>query len=144
VNLRRVGGPVVAVLVGLAVYALWPKEKRSPEDEVRELVGTLVHRAEARDVGGLLEPVSESFKGGGFGKPELKQLVVSQFFRAQQIVVLNPVLDVSVSSPTEAHFKGQFLLGRDGAAPEGTRYEIEADLKKTDDRWQIVSATWSR
>jgi hypothetical protein len=144
VNLRRLGGPLLAVLVGLSVYALWPKEELSPEDQIRALVATLVHRAEARDVSGLLEPVAENFSGGGLGKQELKQLVVSQLFRAQQVVVLNPLLEVTVSSPTEGHFEGQFLLGRDGAAPEGSRYEIEADLRKTDDGWQIVSASWRR
>lgn len=143
-NLRRVGGPVVAVLVGLAVYALWPKQKLSPEDEIRALVGTLISRAEARDVAGLMEPVAETFRGGGLGKPELKQLVVGQFFRAQQVVVLNPVLEVTVTSPTTGKFSGQFLMGRDGAAPEASRYEIETELQKTDDGWQIVSASWKR
>lgn len=141
-NLRRLGGPLIALVVGLGVYFAWPREKRSPEDEIRALVARVVSRAEKRDASGVVEALGERFRGGGLGKQEVQQLLVGQFFRASQIVVLNPLLEVTVKSPTEGSFKGTFLFGRDGAVPDGTRYEIEAELLKTDDGWQIVSASW--
>lgn len=142
-NLRQLAGPVIALLVGLGVYFLWPKEKLSPEDEIRALVARVVSRAEQRDSSGVVEALGDGFRGGGLGKQEVKQLLVGQFFRARQIVVLNPLLEVTVKSPREGSFKGRFLFGRDGAAPDATQYEIEADLLKTDDGWQIVSASWA-
>jgi hypothetical protein len=143
VNARQLGGPVIAVLVGLAVYFAWPREKLSPEDEIRALVARMVASAERRDVSGVLEGVAEEFRGGGLTRAELKQLVLGQLFGAQQVVVLNPLLQVTVKSPTEGHFKGTFLLGRDGAAPEASRSEIEADVRKGPDGWRVVSGRWS-
>ena len=143
-NTRQLAGLVLALVVGASVYFLWPKEKRSPEDEIRALVAKAVSRAEKRDATGVTDALAESFRGGGLGKQELKQLVVGQFFRAQTIVVLNPFLDVSVKSPTEGSFKGTFLFGRDGIAPEASRYTIEADVVKGDDGWQLVTATWTQ
>jgi hypothetical protein len=144
VDARRLGGIVIAVLVALGVYFAWPKEKLSPEDEIRGLVARMVQSAEKRDAAGVVEGLSDSFRGGGMNKQELKQLVLGQVFGAQQIVVLNPLLDVTVKSPTSGSFKGTFLFGRNGAQPEGSRYEIEADVEKGDDGWQIVSASWTR
>ena len=143
-NTRQLAGLVLALVVGASVYFLWPKEKRSPEDEIRALVAKAISRAEKRDASGVTDVLAESFHGGGLGKQELKQLVVGQFFRAQAIVVLNPLLDVTVKSPTEGSFKGTFLFGRDGAVPDATRYSIEADVVKGDDGWQLVTATWTQ
>lgn len=141
---RQLAGPVIAVLVALAVYFAWPKEKLSPEDEIRALVANTIVRAEKRDVAGVAEVLAEEFSGGGLRKRELKQLIAGQFLGARQIVVLNPLLEVSVSSPTTGHFKGTFLFGRDGAVPDASRYTIEADVQKTGDEWQLVTASWTR
>ncbi len=141
-NPRQLAGPVIAVLVGLAVYFLWPKEKLSPEDEIRAVVAHAVLAAEKRDVGGVTEVIYDSFHGGGLGKQEVKQLVLGQFFGAQQITVLNPLLDVKVKSPSEGSFSGTFLFARNGV--EASRYTIEAELVKTGDGWQLVTASWTR
>lgn len=144
-NRRTLLGAALALLVGAGVYALWPKPKVSPEEEIRALVARAVAAAERRDPAGVLEEVSEAFRGPqASSKAEVKQVLLGQFFRAQSIVVLNPSLEVEVSGPTRGRFKGLFLLGRDGQAPEATSYEIEADLERTDDGWEVVSARWNR
>lgn len=140
---RQLLGPLLALAVALGVYFAWPKEKWSPEDEIRALVARAITRAEKRDASGVAELLSERFRGGGLGKQEVKQLLLGQLFRAQQLVVLNPLLQVTVSSPTEGRFQGTFLFGRDGALPDASRYEIEAELRKGEDGWQIVSASWT-
>ncbi len=141
---RQLAGPAIAVLVALAVYFAWPKEKLSPEDEIRALVAKVIVRAEKRDIALVTEVIAEEFSGGGLRKTELKQLIAGQFFGARQLVVLNPLLEVTVNSPTSGHFKGTFLFGRDGAAPDASSYAIEADVQKTDDGWQLVTASWTR
>ncbi len=144
-NGRSLVGIALALLVGIAVYALWPKEKLSPEDEVRLLLGDMVKAAEKRDPSAVVEGLHDSFRGpGGVDKQQVKQLLVGQFFRAQQIVVMNPLLDVTVASPTTAHFKGTFVFARDGAAPDASKYDIEGDVDRTDDGWRISSASWNR
>lgn len=144
-NARSLAGLALAVLVGVAVYALWPKEKLSPEDEVRLLIGDMVKAAEQRDASAVVEGLSESFRGqGGADKQQIKQLLVSQFFRAQQLTVLNPLLDVKATSPSAAHFTGTFVFAREGAAPDAAKYELEGDVEKGADGWKITSVTWRR
>ena len=140
---RQLVAPLVAVVVALGVYVAWPKQKRSPEDEIRAVVTRVIAKAEKRELGGVTEAFAESFRGGGLGKQEVKQLLAGQIFGARQLVVLNPLLEVTVTSPTEGHIKGQFLFGRDAAVPDATRYSIEADLVKGSDGWQFVTATWT-
>ena len=142
-NARQLVGLVLAFVVAGSVYFLWPKEKLSPEDEIRALVAKAIRSAEKRDASGVTDALADSFRGGGLGKQEVKQLLVGQFFRANAIVVLNPLLEVTVKSPTEGSFKGTFLFGRDGAVPDATRYTIEADVLKGGDGWQLVTATWT-
>lgn len=143
-NGRQLAGPLIALVVALGVYFLWPQEKLSPEDEIRALVARMIVHAEKRDAAGVTEPIAESFRGGGLGKQELKQLVLGQLLQRGGIVVLNPLLEVTVKSPTEGSFKGTFLFGRDGQGPEASRYTIEADVQKLDGSWQLVTASWSR
>lgn len=144
-NGRSVAGAVLALAVGVAVYALWPKEKLSPEDEVRQLIGQMVAAGEKRDPQGVVEGLHDAFRGpSGSDKQQVKQLLLGQFFRAQQVVVMNPLLDVTASSPTTVHFKGTFVFARDGASPDASRYEIEGDAEKADGEWKIVSASWNR
>ncbi len=142
---RQLLGALLAVAVGLGVYFAWPKEKLSPEDEIRRLVARAVKAGEQRDASGVVVVLDERFRGpGGAGKAEVKQLLVGQFFRAQQVVVMNPLLEVTVSSPNAGHFKGTFLFARDAVMPDASKYEIEADLERTGDGWRLISASWNR
>lgn len=142
---RNLLGMLLAFGVALGVYFLWPKEKLSPEDQIRRLVAKTVKAAEARDPAEVVEALDERFRGpGGVGKGEVKQLLVGQFFRAQSIVVLNPALEVTTTSATSGHFKGTFVFARDGAAIEASKYELAADLEKIDGDWKLISASWNR
>lgn len=140
-NARSLVGIALAILVGGAVYFLWPKEKLSPEDEVRQLLARMVDAAERRSPSDVVAGLDDGFRGqGGADKAQIKALLVGQFFRATQVVVLNPSLEVQVQTPTAAHFKGSFLLTRDGSA---ATYVIEGEVEKTDG-WHLTSATWSQ
>ncbi|MEW5741059.1 MAG: hypothetical protein AB1938_19210 [Myxococcota bacterium] len=148
----RLVGLVLALVVGGAVYLFWPRPQRTPEEEVRELVARAVDAAQKRDAAGVTESLADNFRGpSGASRQEVKQLIVGHLFRNQSaLVVLNPVLDVTVESPTKASFKGSFVFARgqvsdwqqpgDGAS----RYDISAELEKQGDEWKITSASWER
>ncbi|MFO0597291.1 MAG: hypothetical protein U0228_18400 [Myxococcaceae bacterium] len=144
-NARAPVAALAALVAAGLVYGLWPKQKLSPEQEIRALVARAVKSAEARDPSGVVDELAEGFRGpSGTGAQDVKRLLLGQFFGAKQIVVLNPSLEVTVASPTSGHFKGVFVFARDGADLEASKYEIEADLSSDTGRWKITSASWNR
>jgi hypothetical protein len=140
---RQLLGALLALGVGLGVYFLFPRERLSPEEEIRLMVATMTKAAGEKDVRGVMRNLDEHFRGaGGEERRDVKQIVVGQFFRANSIVVLNPFLEVSVTNATTGHFKGTFLFAKDGPAEQGSKYEIEADVQRGDEGWRIVAAGW--
>ncbi len=145
-NVRRALIAVLPFIAGALVVGLWPKQKRSPEDEVRALIASAIAAAEKRDVAGVTETLSEPFRGGGLTRQELKQYVAGLLLRSPDgLTVLNPALDITVESPTSAAFKGTFIFsqGPNGANSLG-KYDISGRASKLDDRWKLDSAEWSR
>lgn len=134
---------VLPVLAGFAVVALWPKPKRSPEDEVRAWVAKLIAAAERRDVSTVSGALADAFKGGGMSRQETKQLLAGLLMRSgQDVTVLNPSLDVTMESPTSGTFRGTFVFARGKGGGDLGRYDIKARFSKPDDRWQLDSAEW--
>ena len=63
---RRLGFGLAAAVVLVAIaWALWPKPPLSAEEQVRRMTVQLVRSAEARDVGAMMESVSNRFRGAG-------------------------------------------------------------------------------
>ncbi len=143
-NARRVLLVTLPLLAGLAVIALWPKEKHSPEDEVRALVAHLADAAGRKDVAEITESLGESFKaGGGLSRQETKQMLAGLLLRSPQgVAVLNPSLEVNIESPTSATIDGTFVFAQ--AGNDIGKYEIRARLVKTGDDWRFISAEWQR
>lgn len=136
----------LGLLLVCAAVLFWPTKKLTPEDEVRALVSRAVRAAEKRDVGAVGSALSDDFKGqGGVSKTDLKQLLMGQFLRTKEgLLVVNPSLEVTVDSPQTAHFAGRFVFatGSGTSGIDGTQYEIDATVEKTDDGWRISQATW--
>ncbi|GMU60270.1 MAG: hypothetical protein AMXMBFR34_20330 [Myxococcaceae bacterium] len=149
---NRLMGLLLALGVGAAVFFLWPKPKRTPEEEVRELVARAVDAAQKRDAAGVTESLADTFHGpSGTSAQEVKRLIVGHLFRNQSpLVVLNPVLDVTVTSPTAASFKGTFIFARGQVADwqqpgdGASRYDISAELEKQGGDWKIITAAWAQ
>jgi hypothetical protein len=145
---------VVLIGGGLALIAgalLWPRKKKSAEDEVRELIAGCVLAAEKRDLGALTDAIADDFHGpSGSSKQEVKQVLLGQLFRNQNVVVvLNPTLDVKAQGD-DATFSGVFVFarGRDVNWQEPgdgvSRYDIEGALQRRGGDWKIISADWHR
>lgn len=139
------------VLVALGVAWWWVNplgRELGPEAAVRALVAEGVDAAERADVAGVVELLSDDFRGpDGADVNQVKALLVSQLLRGgERLVVLNPSLEVSVTSPSQASFSGVFVFAR-GAADQpvdAAKYQLDATLERRGDRWLITSARWQR
>ena len=143
-NLRRVLLVVLPLLVGVAVVMLWPKEKVSPEDEVRAWVGQLVDAAGKRDVATIADALAPSFKTrGGVSRQETKQMIAGLLLRSPQgVAVLNPSLTIVMESPKSGTLTGTFIFAQ--AGNDIGKYEITARFSKNENHWLFDSADWSR
>ncbi len=145
-NARKVVLVLAPLLAAGLVVALWPKPKRSPEDEVRELVAQVLRAAEARDVSAMADTLDEGFRSSqGTTRQETKQYLAAMLLRRNQgLAVLNPSLTVTVDSPTSAHFEGLFVFAQ-GSGPDGmSRVTIRGTVAKAEDRWRFMTAEWVR
>lgn len=138
-------------LVLLAAVVLWPKKRVSPEDEVRQLIASMVAAAEKKDLGTISDAIADDFHGpSASSKQEVKQVVLGHLFRNQSgLVVFNPSLDVRATNDN-ASFTGVFVFARgkdvnwqepgDGVS----RYDIEGTLERRSGDWKVTSAEWKR
>ena len=142
---RQVLGLGVAAACAALVYAAWPKEQRTDEDRVRDVIAGMVQAAERKAPGEVADALSESFHGqGGSDKAAVKQLLAAMLLRrTSDVGVLNPSLEVQVRSADEAHFKGSFVFTGDTGITSARPYEIEGVMKNEGGTWRVVSATWS-
>lgn len=135
------------------VLALWPRGETTPEDELRALVAECVEAANRKDPSGITVHLAEDFRGQqGARKQDVKQVLVVQLLRGDQVAVLNPRLDVTVESPTRGAIDGTFVFARVPAKtaeelPQGSVaaiYRIEAKLERRDEGWTFVEASYRR
>src|SRR4051812_18250148 len=107
------------MLAAGAVYALWPKASQDPEEQIRQKVIQMSRAAEKKDLGFVLDQISDSFRSGdGLSKQELKGFLAAQILRGNWVRVFLVDTQVRVLGST-ASFEGKFVFGRS----EATRLE---------------------
>jgi hypothetical protein len=137
----------VAAVLG---FVLWPKgTAASIEDLVRQKVVVMARAAEKKDLGFIMDQVSERFVSAeGWHKQELKQVLAYQLLRGNWVRVFIVDLKTSATSPNSATMSGKFIFGRSEAtslkelakSTDMSSYLIQAKLEKEGDQWKFVSA----
>ncbi len=144
---------LAVVSAALAAWLLWPAKKHSPEQVIVREVNRMVDAAEKRDVGGVVEYVSERFRttDGSMDRQQLKGFLAAQMLRGEWVRVWAVKLEPTVTSPTTANLVGTFVFGRANAAsvkelPQASvfgQYEITGALElEQDGIWRFVSASY--
>jgi hypothetical protein len=149
VTRSKVVGAGLALAAAVAVLVFWPREEPSPEEHIRQKVIQMTAAAEQKDLGFIMEQISESFRGTHprLSRQELKQLLAAQILRGQWVRVFVRDIDVELRSPTEARFRGKFIFGRSeadtlerlAAESQIQAYEVEGSLHREDGEWRFVS-----
>lgn len=126
-------------------------ERDSPEAQVRAVIDQMELAAEARDVGDVLDLISETYRDDyGRGRDELGRLARGYFIANQSIHLLTRI--EAMTFPAEDEARATVLVamvGRDAAAESawdlaGDLYRFEVAIVREDGDWKITWARWRR
>jgi hypothetical protein len=146
----RVVALALALLAGGLVLALWPRAAPSVQEAITRKIIQMTRAAEQKDVGELMEGVSEHFKSGqGWSKEQVRGLLVAQVLRGQWVRIFHTDLEVTEVSPTRGDFTVKFIFARSEAqeleqlARESVinAWLVEGSFEKEQDgEWRVVVA----
>lgn len=145
-NLLSLGALAAALVIALI---LWLKESPpSSEELIRQKAIKMARAAEQKELGYVMDQISDRFSFEEGGKRELHQLLAAQILRGNWVRVFVVDTAVSITSPNTASFSGKFIFGRSKATTlkdlakqsELSSYLVEAKLEKERDDWKFVSA----
>ncbi|WP_224246006.1 hypothetical protein [Hyalangium gracile] len=146
----RVVGLVLGLLAGGLVLALWPREEPSVQEAITRKIVQMTRSAEEKDVGALMEGVSESFKSGqGWSRDQVRGILVAQVLRGQWVRIFHTGLEVTEVSASKGDFSVRFIFARSEAqeleqlAQESVMnaWLVEGSFEKEQDgEWRVVTA----
>lgn len=131
---------LIMSLVGLAACG----DADSPEQQVRAVIEQMELAAENRDVGDLMEHLSEDYRdSNGMGPEEVSRYLRGYFIANQSIHLLTRIEELAF--PTDGEARAQVLVGmvgRDAAATN--QWDLAADLhtfkialRREADDWKV-------
>lgn len=150
VTRSRVVGLVLALLAGGLVLVFWPRSEPPVQEAITRKIIEMTRAAEQKDVSGVMEGVSDRFKGGeGWGKDQVKGMLVAQVLRGQWLRIFHTDLEVTEVSPTQGDFSVRFIFARSDAQQLEqlgqdavlNAWQVEGTFEKEQDgQWRVVVA----
>ena len=121
----------------------------SPEQQIRAVIEQVEIAAESRDVGDLMQHVSQQYQdGSGLGRDDAAKYVRGYFIANQSIHLLTRVDQVEFPVSEEARVLVTVgMVGRDAAASgqwdlAANIYEFDVTLRREGDAWKVTYAKW--
>lgn len=146
----KVLGLLLALVAGGLVLALWPRAEPGVEEAITREIVAMTHAAQEKDVGDVMERVSERFQTDrGWRKQQVRGVLAGQVLRGQWVRIFTTNLDVTEVSPTQGDFQVKLIFGRSpGERLEDlsreaimSAYLIEGTFEKEEDgQWRVVRA----
>jgi len=139
-----IGALIVAGLAGCG-------DSETPETQVRATIAAIEEAAEARDVGGIMEHVSNQFRDAeGRDGTELSRYVRGYFIANQSIHLLSRIESIEFPTPEEARARVVVgMVGRDAAASNAWNlaaeiHDFDVTFMLEDGEWKVTHARWGR
>jgi hypothetical protein len=140
----------IVVVAAVVVLLVGPRREHPPEELIQHKVVQMAANAEKKDLGAIMEEISADFRGNRpvLTREELRQLLAVQILRGNWVRVFIRDTEVTVTSPTEAAFRGKFIFGRSDAdtleklvaETQIQAYQVDAELRKeADGEWRFIS-----
>jgi len=150
VTRSRVVGLVLALLAGGLVLVFWPRSEPPVQEAITRKIIEMTRAAEQKDVSGVMDGVSDRFKSGqGWGKDQVKGVLVAQVLRGQWLRIFHTDLEVTEVSPTQGDFSVRFIFARSeaqqleqlGQDAVLNAWQVEGTFEKEQDgQWRVVVA----
>jgi len=143
----------VALLMALFTLAIIPSCKKplSEEEKIQALIEDAKKSAEAKDIGGVLDFISGSYKDEyGNDRDALKGLLFYYFQSYSAIGVTLRESEIVVEGDSATASSKVILTGGAGGEGEsdilpnsGSGYLLELELVKEEGDWMVVRARWT-
>lgn len=151
---RRIAAGLTVAL-GLVVIVAWIAlrgEDDDPEAQIRATLQRAVEAVERKDLGGVMEVVSERFESGELTRDRVKGILFMQLQRNDWGRVFLTDTAVELIQDDHAEVKTAAVLAggervealRDVAPARASVYRFELELRKEEDEWRVTSAQYRR
>lgn len=151
---RRILWVLLALVVGVGVVLLWPEAPLSPEEQVRRQIVQMSGAARERQVGDVMDAVSESFRSdtGGWDKQTLRSVVTGHLLRGQYLRLFTDVRDLDAVAPTRVEAEVNLYFARSDAdqleqlAAQSvvSAWKIRATFEREEGDWRVTRASHQR
>lgn len=152
-TLKKAIAGLVALVLVLGVILLLKRKPSDPEAEIRAALQRAAEAAERQDVGGVMEIVSERFKGrGGMDHAEARRYVFAALrmgaWRRVFLIRTTVHLDGDRAADVKTHAilaRGEKVEKPEDVVPtnaETLRFDLR--FEKEDGKWRTVSGEYER
>jgi len=147
--MKRIAAIVALVSgVGLAAWILWPSPPDDDEALLKEAVTAMARGASEKDLPGVLDHVSETYKGEGGTRQELKRYLFGYVRSSEWVSVVPTRIEIVSLEGTSAEVTLVALMLRGPAKDEAEvrqddvvgAHRIDARFEKEDGEWRVVGA----
>ena len=150
---RLLIGLVAGLVLILGVVLILRGGEDDPEMAIRMAIERTAQAAEAQDVGGVMEVISERFKGRGMDRRDLTRYVFAQLRTGRWRSVFIVRTDVDLKDEQHARVRTSAVLARgagitslaEAAKTRADAYRFDLDFEREDDgEWRVVVARYGR
>jgi hypothetical protein len=152
--MSRVTIVAIAVVALGAFFLLTRRGEPSPEERIRMVVNHAIDAAEAKDLEGVMDALSQGFTSGTASRDEIKGVLFVQLRRGAWRKVFLTSADIDVApTATTAHVALEALLASgksiesvaDVLPSNAARYRFDLDFALEDDNaWRVVRGTYEQ
>lgn len=135
-------------LLGLSAFIL-TRGPSAPEAQIRAVIERARQAAEARDVGGVMDAVSETFQTAPIDRRDLNQLVYYELHRGKwsKVYVLDVDIELSADHKTAEVKLAAILAAGDGALKDlrpkdAGAWRFDLGFEREDGGYKVVRASY--